>query len=57
MWNGLGFRHELELTENRFAILAAQACGECNEQKDSKCETPECCEIFRQKVEALTYVN
>jgi len=53
---GLGFRHELELTENRYNILASQVKQGCSECNKNWC-FQESCKTFREKVEALTYVN
>jgi len=55
MWNWLGFRHELELSESVFTILAAQACGECG--KNCETETQESCETFKKRVEELTFAK
>ncbi|MCK9272783.1 hypothetical protein M0P65_04530 [Candidatus Gracilibacteria bacterium] len=53
---GMGFRHELELTENVYNTLASQVKQDCQNCNNNLCLL-ESCEIFRQKVESLTYVN
>ena len=56
LWAGMGFRHELELTENRYNDLSSQVKQECSECKKNWCFL-ENCETFREKVETLTYSN